>query len=157
MDGMIDLAGKEKDFMSPTITNNGLRKAIDKMGTPAVEDILGPHFAKRLVDFSNQLSVALTRTRIGAGAIMTSAIALRPTRHIGKIVQLGVLQRLTHKPWFIKWVTEGYSAENLRLVSDNVARAYFHGNMEGLGSVVANAVDEGADALGVVPQIEEAP
>lgn len=157
LDGMIDRAGKEGDYLSPTVTNNGLRKAIDKMGEAAVDDILGPHFARKMSEFSNQLSISLTKTSVGAGAIMTSAIALRPTKHIGKIVELGILQRLTHRPWFIKWMTEGYSAKNLRFVTDNVARAYFHGNMEGLDNVFSGATDEVAKEVGIVPQVESAP
>jgi hypothetical protein len=103
-------------------------------------------------DFSNVLSIALTKQSVGAGAIMTSAIALRPFSHVGKILELGIIQQISRSPAFIKWMTEGYSAKTARLIADNMARITAQG-LPRSGDLFKSAYESAVEnPLGVVPQ-----
>ncbi len=154
LNNMVTPAHRAKDVLTAEISAPALRKAIDDVGPEAIEKILGPMFRENLEDFTQQLAFSLQVPSLMGGSIMTSAIALRPTKHIGKIGELLSLKFLLTKPWFIKFMTEGYEAKKTRIVASQVARIMIQGATHMRPDVQQGIVDPLTDETVGVPEPE---
>lgn len=143
---------KSMKYPKAEIDGAALQEAIDEVGVDTVKDILGPNLSKNLLDFSRQLAFSLQQPKLGPGGIMTSAIALRPSRHLGMLGYMLSLKWALDKPGFIKFMTEGYEAKTIRALADNAARALSHSVPRFSAEMAPEAYGSAESAVGVTPQ-----